>query len=99
MKLKKIIKYLNSLDTVQIWQGDTMLALGKGDPDNWEMVYEGSVMDIPWYLLDFYLTNTTDAEAIGSGNYTPEEEKKGSYLCILLCEDKEVAKKYEKGEL
>ena len=61
MKFKEIIKYLNALDnciitTVDKWTGKEI--------DSWE----GAVINIPWYYIDYYLYNSGDYEAI-SVNY------------------------------
>lgn len=64
MKLKDIIGYLNSLDHVQITHVDAYLE-GSPNENVADEVYCGSVMDIPWYLLDYYLENSLDGEAIG----------------------------------
>lgn len=59
MRLGAIIKYLNALDnciltTVDKWTGKEI--------DSWE----GAVIKIPWYYIDYYLYNDSgDYEAIG----------------------------------
>lgn len=63
--LNDIIDYLDVLEQVQIWQIDVNLPTSK-KADEAEVVYEGSVLDIPWYLTRYYLANSYDAEAIGT---------------------------------
>ena len=63
--LNDIIDYLDVLEEVQIWQIDINLPTSE-KADEAEMVYEGSVLDIPWYLTRYYLVNSYDAEAIGT---------------------------------
>lgn len=64
MRLRDIIGYLNGLDHIQITQVDAYLE-GTPNENDVEEVYSGTVLDIPWYLLDYYLENSPDGEAIG----------------------------------
>lgn len=50
LKLKHIIKYLDPLDDIIIWQEDVWI-----DEHQEEKIFEGSVMDIPWILLNYYI--------------------------------------------
>lgn len=77
MKLKKVIKYLDQLSHCKIWVNE------EEDP-----MYEGSVMDIPWYLLDFSLDNDGDGEAI-SAAYDKQAKNPNhySYFAIYLKEE------------
>lgn len=51
LKLKHLIKYLEPIDHISIWQEDVYI----DDSKNPEEIFKGFVMDIPWYLLDYYL--------------------------------------------
>ena len=77
MKLKKIIKYLDKLSHCKIWIND------EEDP-----AYEGCIMDIPWYLLDYPLCNDSNGEAIGAG-YDKDATNPNyrSYFAICLSEE------------
>jgi len=81
MKLKDIIRYLNGIDYIQITQTDAFL---KGSPNENEAeeIFCGHVMDIPWYLLDYYLENSLDGEAIGV--FIKDGQP---YFEIVVCED------------
>ena len=81
MKLKDVIGYLNGLDRVVVTQTDAYLA-GTPSENDVEEVYRGSIMDIPWYLLDYYLDNSLDGEAIGVFMLDGDP-----YLEIALCEE------------
>lgn len=77
MKLKKVIKYLDKLSHCKIW------VYNEEDP-----TYEGSVMDIPWYLLDYFLCNDDNGEAIGVGyDEKANNPNYRSYLAIYLLEE------------
>ena len=60
MKLKDILPYLFYLDNVKIFQSDAYLDKNH-EP---EEIFCGNVLDIPWWVADMYLHNTSDAEAI-----------------------------------
>lgn len=77
--LSDIIDYLDALTHVQIWQSDVNLPTSE-HADEVEMVYEGSVLDIPWYLTRYYLANSYDAEAIGVGTNTTDGRP-----CLSIC--------------
>ena len=95
LQLKDIIKYLDWSNDVVIHQGDTCINPEVQD-EPWEEIFEGDVMSIPWYLLNYYLTNDKDSEAISS---CFDREKNMPYIELYLCERKEYAEKYEKGEI
>jgi hypothetical protein len=75
MKLGEIIKYLDKLSNVVIWQTDVYI--NKHKP---EMVFEGTIMDIPWIYLDYYLDNSENTEAIEACRY--ENDKSGFIISI-----------------
>lgn len=72
MKLGEIIRQLECSDNVSI---DIL------DGDGWdEGVFEGSILDIPWYMLDYTLQSHDNGEAI-----SVYIDKKGqSSFCICL---------------
>ena len=77
MKLKKVIKYLDKLSHCKIWINE------EEDP-----AYEGCVMDIPWYLLDYSLNNDGDGEAIGAAyDKHAKNPNHCSYFAIYLKEE------------
>ena len=55
MKLKNIIKCLNTMTHCKVFIAED----GFDEP-----YFEGSIMDIPWCLLDYYLDNDSFGEAI-----------------------------------
>ena len=61
MQLKNIIRFLYALDHVKIYQEDVYISGPCGKP---EEIFEGSIIDIPWYIMDFYLYNDSESEAI-----------------------------------
>jgi hypothetical protein len=77
MKLKKIINYLDKRSFCKIWIND------EEDP-----VYEGYIMDIPWYLLDYPLCNDSNGEAIGAVyDKDATNSNHRSYFAIFLLEE------------
>ena len=97
LQLKDIINYLDWLDNVIIYQGDAYIKPEEQE-DPWEEVFKGGVMDIPWYYLNYYLTNdkSTMLKAINS---CFDRDKNEPYMELFLCEQKEYTEKYEKGEI
>ena len=75
MQLKDIIRYLDCTDSVIIWQDDVYV-----DEYKPEQIFEGSIMDIPWYILDFYLSNTKDGEAISARNWGEKYNNKCGFI-------------------
>lgn len=55
MKLKKIIEYLDTLQYCKVFIAED----GEEEP-----IFEGGIIDIPWSLLDYYLDNDYNGEAI-----------------------------------
>ena len=66
MRTKKSVRFgdivhlFDMTDDCTIWQEDVYISKDKP-----EIIYEGSIMEIPWYILDFYLTPDKDGEPIG----------------------------------
>ena len=52
--------YNISLKYVIIYQSDIYK-----NKDQEEKIYEGSIMDIPWYITDMYIDNDDVSEGIG----------------------------------
>ena len=96
MKLKHILKYFDALTSIVLWQGDVKINPKKGDPNNWEEIFSGSVIDIPWIYLNYYLVNDINGEAISC---FLDKDKNQACFTICLCESKDAAIKYAKGEL
>lgn len=66
MKLGEIIKYLDKMANVIIWQEDVYC----GREDNSEKVFEGFIADIPWIYLDYSLVEgDIEGEAIDARDY------------------------------
>ena len=82
MKLKNIIKYLDVISNVIIWQEDVYT-----DKNEAEVIYEGSVLDIPWYILDMYLSNSPDGEAISARNYGDKDNPTKAGFIISVVEE------------
>ena len=59
MKFGDIIKYFDMTGACKIYQTDVYI-----NKDEIELIFEGSIMDIPWYLMNFILDNEGDGEAI-----------------------------------
>lgn len=77
MKLKKVIKYLDTQSYCKIWINN------EKDP-----IYEGSVMDIPWHFLDCSLYNDNRGEAIWAGyDEKATNPNYRSYFAIYLLEE------------
>lgn len=84
MKLGKIIKYLDKLSWVKLWNMDANL-MPDINGDTCECVFNGLVLDIPWVYLDYYLDeNSGEAGAI-EASYVGGNK---AYLSISLHEPK-----------
>lgn len=77
MKLGKIIRYLEKMTYVALWQTDAYI----GREDNSELVFEGAIMDIPWIYLDFFLDNDIEGEAIDARQF--EENGKTGFIISI----------------
>lgn len=64
LQVKDIIKRFSMIADVTIFQGDVYRNFNPTNPDHWEEIFTGSIMNIPWYIMDFYFVNTADGEAI-----------------------------------
>ena len=77
MKLKKLLKHLDFMVKVIILSVD--------EYDEEEELFKGSMMDIPWKLVDCKLDTDKNGEAIGFytdvSGHAPEH-----YLCIYIKE-------------
>lgn len=74
MKLKDIINYLEATDMCII----TTINTKTGEEDD---QWEGSILTIPWYFIEYYLYNSSDYEAICVGHKDGK-----TYFDITLCE-------------
>lgn len=74
MKLKDIIEYLDMLTLVKICQTDVY-----SDLEEYEDVFFGCVMNIPWVFLDMYIDNDENGEGIAAGI----EEGRGILVIFL----------------
>ena len=83
-KLRDIIEYMDAISDIVIMQTDAYL-LSSPDANKEEEIYSGSVLDVPWYITDFYLANDSNGEAIG---VTFNEDKRPSFI-VYVAEDLE----------
>ena len=76
MKLSELIRHLDATGFIKIYTPDS------GD----EPEYEGGILDIPWYFLDYSLDTDKggEYEAIGARIYTSEAGVNLPALCISL---------------
>lgn len=56
MKIKDIIRYIDFMTDIIIWENVST------KEENWENVYEGSIMDMPWYYLEKNLIEAKNNE-------------------------------------
>lgn len=75
MKLKKILPYLDACTTVRIFQNVS------SREEQWEIVYEGPIFDIPWTLLKYHLIEMEDNE--DSEAICPYTDDKGN-ACLRI---------------
>lgn len=93
LQVKDIIPFLNQLDHVKVYQGDVYTNPDEAE-DPWENIFTGSVMDMPWYILNFYLCNTIDGEAIGiETNENDANPNHRVALSVSVVENKESLEK------
>lgn len=71
MKLDDIIRHICPIESVVIYC----------DREN-EPVYEGFLLDLPWYLLDYYLDSNEEYEAIHSF-YNKENNSNGLVINLI----------------
>ena len=79
MQVKDIITVLDSLNNIKIIQMDSF--------DNEiaeDEIFYGSVMDVPWYIIDYYLDNDHDGEALG---VSIDKETKEAYFLLYVYEN------------
>ena len=89
-KLKDVIDYLDMPNHCRVWVSDFFV-----DSNDEEKVFEGAVMDIPWYLLNYYLDNSGEAGAIASYGYVNEHDVVVSGFDIYLREKALCSKEVE----
>jgi hypothetical protein len=75
MKLKGLLPYIDSITTVRIYRN--VLIVG----EQYEVVFEGSAMDVPWTLIDCKLIETKDNE--DSEAMCPYVDDKGN-ACLRI---------------
>lgn len=77
MKLGEIIKYLDKMANVIIWQEDVYC----GKEDNSDKVFEGLISEIPWIYLNYSLVESNiEGEAIDAREY---ENGKVGFIIII----------------
>lgn len=77
MKLGEIIKYLDKMANVIIWQEDVYC----GKEDNSDKVFEGLISEIPWIYLNYSLVESDiEGEAIDAREY---ENGKVGFIIII----------------
>ena len=62
IRVGDIIRLLGAIDNVVVWQSDTRTD-GTMEP---ELIYKGSIMDMPWYIMDMYFYMEDGEEAISA---------------------------------
>lgn len=77
--LKQILPHIYFCDHVKIY--DTT------DDDGDELVFEGSVMDVPWTLLNMVLDSDVNGEAISCDSHTDEYGATIGIMTICVKED------------
>jgi len=83
MKLKKVIKYLNQESCCRIY-------IDHVKNNTWDIIFEGFVMEIPWWLLELPLHNTADGEAIECVyDKNPDKPYFNAYFSISLIDPEE----------
>ena len=60
MKLKKLIPFMDPFDQVVIWANGPLC---KGTED--DKLFNGSVMDIPWYIAEMHIYMNTEDDTPG----------------------------------
>jgi hypothetical protein len=81
MKLKKILPYLDGLCNTIVY------VVNLKHPEDEEPVFEGLVMDIPWYLIEYHLIEAKDnecSEAICSYSEFKEGKAVGGIRITLI---------------
>lgn len=79
MQVKDIIRNLDSLSQIKIIQMDAF-----NNEIAEEGIFYGSVLDVPWYIMDYYLDNDEDGEALSVGIDTEGET---AYFLLYVVED------------
>jgi hypothetical protein len=69
MTLGEVIGYIDAGTDIRIYQNTRTVG------EDWEIVYEGAVSDVPWTLLKFHLIERQDNE--DSEAICPYIDKKG----------------------
>ena len=85
IQLKNIIRYLDAMSEVVIWQCDVY----KGGPqeNDPEKIFEGTIFEIPWYMTDFYLYNDENSEAISAREWFDDNGARKAGFIISVVED------------
>lgn len=81
LKLKDILPYLDKIDTVILCEYGVKLS----DYWDYDEVFEGSVMDIPWIYMEDYLINSSEGEAIAVRKR--DDDKAVMYISIAETRD------------
>lgn len=79
MQVKDIITVLDSLNKIKIIQMDAF-----NNEIAEDEIFYGSVMDVPWYIIDYYLDNDGDGEALSVGI---DEEAEEAYFRLYVYEN------------
>lgn len=79
-RLRDVIECLDSMMYVIIYQLDTYLS-----KEEEEEVFRGYILDVPWYMVDYYIANDANGEGISIGK---DEDGKPCF-CIYVVEDRD----------
>lgn len=78
LKVKDIIRLMSKLDSIIIWQEDVYV---DGEP---EQIFYGSVIDIPWYILDFYIAEPNEeGEPLSAHCYGKEYDNRSGFILYV----------------
>lgn len=80
MIFSELIRHLDATSFIKIYTSDY-----GNEPE-----YEGAILDIPWYFLEYELDTSEkdEYEAIGTCTYISEEGAKLPAICITLKQPK-----------
>lgn len=80
MKIGELIKFIDWLSKITIWTPDC------GDEEDAEPAYSGTVMDMPWYFMDYTIgrVDRDTEEPIYIGMEHKENKNKDSYEPIMV---------------
>lgn len=85
MKVKKLLKHIDFLEHITIIQTDAYVDKNH-EPDE---IFTGNVMDVPWYIGDYYLDTNDENESISTQEGGTPIKGKNSSLIIFVRSSKD----------